>query len=157
MQKSKQEHVMPLLKELGWPPVKFWIQYKIVTFAYHHFEGSLPPYLSVSVGTHQLSHSLWSSHENSRSWKPVSELSVSAYLHSWPPSIWKSLPAVLIYIHDPLACGNRCPQCLFTFMTPSIWKLLPAVLSYILNPLASGNHCLLFWEKLPRLPALDCS
>ena len=48
-----------------------------------------------------------------------SQNSVSAYLHSWPPSIWKSLPAVIIYILDPpIASGNHCLQCLFTFLTP---------------------------------------
>ncbi|WP_419618910.1 hypothetical protein, partial [Thiolapillus sp.] len=42
MKKRKRDHVIPLLKELHWLPVKFRCQYKIATLAYRHFEGSLP-------------------------------------------------------------------------------------------------------------------
>ena len=43
----KREHVIPLLKELHWLPVKFRFQYKIATLAYRHFERSFPLYLSL--------------------------------------------------------------------------------------------------------------
>ena len=43
MRKSKREHITPLLKKVHWLPAKFRIQYKIATFAYRHYEGSLPP------------------------------------------------------------------------------------------------------------------
>ena len=59
----KRDHFTPLLKELHWSPVKFRFQYKITTLAYRHFEGSLPPYLSSSLCTYELSRSLRSSKE----------------------------------------------------------------------------------------------
>ena len=62
--KKRRDHVTPLLKELLWLTVKFCCQYKIATHAYRQIEGSLPPYLSSSLCTYELSHSLRSSNEN---------------------------------------------------------------------------------------------
>ena len=53
LKKRRRDHVTPLLKELHWLPVKFRCQYKIATFAYRHFDGSLPPYLSSSLCTYE--------------------------------------------------------------------------------------------------------
>ena len=48
------DHGTTLLKELHWVPVKSRCQYKIATLAYRHFEGSLPPYISSSLCTYEL-------------------------------------------------------------------------------------------------------
>ena len=48
---KKRDHVIPLLKELHWLPVKYRIQYKLATLAFRHFDGTLPPYLSSSLWT----------------------------------------------------------------------------------------------------------
>ena len=61
--KRRRDHVTPLLKELHWLPVKFCCQYEIVTLAYRHFEWSLPPYLSSSLSTYELSCFLQSTNE----------------------------------------------------------------------------------------------
>ena len=61
LKKSKRDHVTPLLKELHWIPVKYHIQYKLVTLSFRHFDGTLPPYLSSSLCTYQPSRSLRSS------------------------------------------------------------------------------------------------
>ena len=47
--KSKRDHVTPLLKEHRWLPVKYRIQDKFATLAFRHFDGTLPPYLSLSL------------------------------------------------------------------------------------------------------------
>ena len=63
LKKSKRDHVTPLLKELHRLPVKYRIQYKLATLAFHHFDGTLPPCLSSSLCTYQPSCSLRSSTE----------------------------------------------------------------------------------------------
>ena len=67
-----------------------------MTLAYHHFEGSLPPYLSSSLQTYKLSHPLWSSGEkllnipkqNLKSFgeHSFSFLAPSVCSHCWPLS-----------------------------------------------------------------------
>ena len=49
LRKSKYDHVTPFLQELHWLPIKFRPQYKIATFVYRFFDGSLPGYLSQTV------------------------------------------------------------------------------------------------------------
>ena len=44
--KGRHEHVIPLPKALHWLPVKEGIIFKIVTFVFRFFDGTLPPYLS---------------------------------------------------------------------------------------------------------------
>ena len=44
--KSRLDYTTPLLLELHWLPVKYRIEYKIATFAFHHFNSTLPPYLN---------------------------------------------------------------------------------------------------------------
>ena len=44
--KSRHEHVKPLLEKLHWLPFKERILFKIATFAFRFFDGTLPPYLS---------------------------------------------------------------------------------------------------------------
>ena len=47
LQKSKRQHVTPLLKQLHWLPIQTRIDYKLATLAFRHFDGSLPQYLSL--------------------------------------------------------------------------------------------------------------
>ena len=56
--KSKHEHVTPLLKKLHWLPVKERILFKIATFAFCFFDGTLPPYLSSCLSVYTRSHTL---------------------------------------------------------------------------------------------------
>ena len=89
--KKKRDHVTPLLKELHWLPVKFRCQYKIAALAYRYFDGSLPPYLSASLCTYELSRSLPSSKEkllkiSKRHLKAFGERSFSFMA----PSVWNS-------------------------------------------------------------------
>ena len=51
--KSKhRQHVTPLFKKLHWLPVKERILFKIVTFAFCFFDGTLPLYLSSSLSVY---------------------------------------------------------------------------------------------------------
>ena len=74
LKKRRRDHVTPLLKELHWLPVKFRCRYKIATLAYCHSEGSLPPYLSSSLGTYEPSRSLRSSNEKLLKTKAKSQI-----------------------------------------------------------------------------------
>ena len=96
LKKSKRDHVTPLLKELHWLPVKYRIQYKLATLAFHHFDGTLPPYLSSSLCTYQPSRSLRSSTERllkiqKTNLKTFGERSFGYIART----VWKSLPADL--------------------------------------------------------------
>ena len=93
LNKSKRDHVTPLLKELHWLPVKYRIQYKL---AFRHFDGTLPPYLSSSLCTYQPSRSLRSSTERllkipKTNLKTFGERSFGHIA----PTVWTSLPADL--------------------------------------------------------------
>ena len=63
LRKSKYDHVTPLLQELHWLPIKFRPQYKIVTFFYRFFDGSLPGYLSQTLCAYEPTRNLRSSCE----------------------------------------------------------------------------------------------
>ena len=96
VKKRRRDHAMPLLKELHWLPVKCRCQYKIATLAYRCSKGSLPPYLSSSLCTYELSCSLRSSNEKllkipKQNLKSFGQRSFSFMA----PSLWNSLPATL--------------------------------------------------------------
>ena len=96
MNKSKRDHVTPLLKELHWLPVKYCIQYKLTTLIFRHFDGTLPPCLSSSLCTYQPSCSLCSSTERllkiaKTNLKTFGEHSLGYNA----PTVWNSLPADL--------------------------------------------------------------
>ena len=61
--KKKRDHITPLLRELHWLPVEFRCQFKICTFAYRCFDGSLPSYLSDALTIYKPSRSLRSACE----------------------------------------------------------------------------------------------
>ena len=92
--KSKHEHVTPLLKNLHWLSVKERILFKIATFAFRFFGGTLPPYLSSCLSVYTPSRTLrCSSDEKTLScakWKRKGfghrSFSVQA------PLVWNSLP-----------------------------------------------------------------
>ena len=55
LQKSKRQHVTPLLTQLHWLPIQTRIDYKLATLAFRHcdFDGSLPQYLSSRLDIYQ--------------------------------------------------------------------------------------------------------
>ena len=50
--KKRSEHVTPMLISLHWLPIKQCIEYKLVTLAFRYFDGTLPPYLTLSLLVH---------------------------------------------------------------------------------------------------------
>ena len=66
--KSKHERVTPLFKKLHWIPVKERILFKIATFAFRFFDGTLPPYLSSCLSVYTPSRTLRSNSDE----KPLS-------------------------------------------------------------------------------------
>ena len=96
LRKSKYDHVTPLLQELHWLPMKFRPQYKIATFVYHFFEGSLPGYLSQTLCAYEQPRNLRPSCEQllkvpKCNTKTFGERSFSFLA----PSVWNSLPSGL--------------------------------------------------------------
>ena len=61
LRKSKYDHVSPLLQELHWLPIKFRPQYKLATFVYRFFDGSLPGYFSQTLCAYEPTRNLRSS------------------------------------------------------------------------------------------------
>ena len=46
---KRSGHVTPLVIKLYWLPIKQHIEYKIATLAFRYFDGTLPPYLRLSI------------------------------------------------------------------------------------------------------------
>ena len=69
--KSKHEHVTPLLRKLHWLPVQERILFKIATFAFRFFDGTLPPYLSSCLSVYTQSRTLRSSSDEKNNNFPV--------------------------------------------------------------------------------------
>ena len=63
LRKSKYDHVTPHLQELHWLLMKFRPQYKIATFVYRFFDGSLLGYLSQTLCAYEPTRNLRSSCE----------------------------------------------------------------------------------------------
>ena len=93
LKKSKCDHVTPLLKELHWLPVKYRIQYKLTMLAFHHFDSTLPPYLS-SLCTYQPSRSLRSSTERLLKLPKTNLKTFGEFSFGYiAPTVWNSLLA----------------------------------------------------------------
>ena len=96
LRKCRYDHVTPLLQELHWLPMKFRPQYKIATFVYRFFDGSLPGYHSQTLCAYEPTRNLRSSCEKllkvpKRNTKTFGERSFSFLA----PSVWNSLPSGL--------------------------------------------------------------
>ena len=92
-QKSKRNHVTPLLLELHWLPVKYRIQYKTATLAFRRFENTLPLYLSSLLNIYQPSRSLRSSNEKLLTVPKISTKTFGQRSFQYQaPLVWNSLP-----------------------------------------------------------------
>ena len=96
LRKRKYDHVTPLLKQLHWLPVLSRVQFKIATFAYRHFDGTLPAYLSHSLTTYCPPRNLRSSKENTLV-PPECNLKSAGEraFYFLAPSIWNALPSYI--------------------------------------------------------------
>ena len=96
LKKRRREHVTPLLKQLHWLPIAFRTQYKLAIFAFRHFDGSLPPYLSSALTTYQPSRSLRSSSELLLKVPRTKLKSAGEKSFGYrAPIVWNSLPVSL--------------------------------------------------------------
>ena len=105
----------PLLQELHWLPMKFRPQYKIATFVYRFFDGSLLGYLSQTLCTYEPTQNLRSSCEMllkvpKRNTKTFGERSFSFLA----PSVWNSLPSGLRIFSTLPLFKSRLKTHLFT-------------------------------------------
>jgi hypothetical protein len=91
--KKKYDHVTPILTDLHWLPVRFRIQYKLAVFAFRHFDGTLPPYLSSSLNIYQPRRSLRSSSQMLLTTPRVNlKAAGERSFHFSAPAVWNSLP-----------------------------------------------------------------
>ena len=111
LRKSKYDHVTPLLQELYWLPIKFRPQYKIATFVYRFFDGSLPGYLSQTLWAYEPTRNLRSSCEkllkvpkrNTKTFGECCSESVpSAFLHLLSGTLCHPISEILL----PFRCLN---------------------------------------------------
>ncbi|XP_062831034.1 probable RNA-directed DNA polymerase from transposon BS [Anolis carolinensis] len=58
-----REHTMPLLKQLHWPPINCWAQFKVQVLTYKALNGSGPAYLHDRISPFELVRALRSSRE----------------------------------------------------------------------------------------------
>ena len=96
LQKSKRQHVTPLLKQLHWLPIQTRIDYKLATLAFRHVDGSLPQYHSLRPDIYQPSRSLRSSNDRLLKvprWK-LKSFGYRSFSYQGPV-VWNSLPTDL--------------------------------------------------------------
>ena len=121
--KSKHEHVTPLLKKYHWLPVKEIILFKIATFAFRFFDGTLPPYLSSCLSAYTPFGTLRSSCDeknlSSARWK------LKGFGHrsfsDQAPNVWNSLPPHIRHSRSL----SQFRTSLKTFLSTSVFSELP--------------------------------
>ena len=93
LQKRKQDHVTPLLRELHWLPVQFRLEYKLAVLTFRHFEETLPSYLANALHTYTPSRSLRSSYAKQLKVPKVNLKSCGQRSFSFcGPTVWNALP-----------------------------------------------------------------
>ena len=60
----KSDYITPVLRELHWLPVKYWLHFKVNTFTYNMLNGLALAYMSDIVQKHQPTHSLRSTEKS---------------------------------------------------------------------------------------------
>ena len=114
LQKSKRQHVTPLLKQLHWLPIQTRIDYKLATLAFRHFDGSLPQYLSSRLDIYQPSRSLRSSNDRLLrvpGWK-LKSFGYRSFSYQGPV-VWNSLPTDLKLLSSLSSFKSRLKTLLF--------------------------------------------
>ena len=114
LEKSKRQHVTPLLKQLHWLPIQTRIDYKLATLAFRHFDGSLPQYLSSRLDIYQPSRSLRSSNDRLLRvprWK-LKSFGYRSFSYQGPV-VWNSLPIDLKFSSSLSSFKSRLKTHLF--------------------------------------------
>ena len=90
--KKHTEHVTPMLISLHWLPIKQRIEYKLVTLAFHYFDGTLPPYLWHCLSSYTPHRPLWSSSDKLLCVPHVNLKSAGARSFQYQaPCVWNSV------------------------------------------------------------------
>ena len=92
MRKRIRDHITPVLRELHWLPIEYRYKFKIATFAYRQFEGSLPSYLGLN--SRECSRKVRSNSEKRLHppGKPNLKTVGGRSFKQIAPKIWNSLP-----------------------------------------------------------------
>ncbi len=106
--KRNPDHITPLLKELHWLPVRFRIDYKIISLCFKALNNLAPQYLTDLLVPYEAGRTLRSS-SKARLDKPKTKLKTYgdrafAYI---APELWNKLPDKLHQI-DKLATFKKC-------------------------------------------------
>ena len=122
-----------VISHIHWLPLSFRIQYKIAILAFHHFDNSLPPYLSQSLAIYQSSCTLHSSEKILKVPKRNLKNSDRCSLAPSAPRAWNSLPTHLRNSPN-LSIFKSCLKThLFNLAFNCYTVSLPTQLVYLLN------------------------
>ena len=132
LQKSKRQHVTPLLKQLHWLPIQTRIDNKLATLAFRHFDDSLPQYLSSRLDIYQPSRSLRSNNDRllrAPRWK-LKSFGYRSFSYQGPV-VWNSLPTdlklssslssfksrlkTLLFKKSYSLCRDNCHRCYWSY------------------------------------------
>ena len=89
-------HIMPILKDLHWLPVKYRIQYKIVLMTFKALNGLAPPYIDELIEKYEPTRNLRSANENLLTPKSFSSVNYGERcFEGIAPSLWNGLTTEL--------------------------------------------------------------
>ena len=117
--KSRHEYVKPLLKKFHWLPVKERILFKIATFAFPFFDGTLPPYIIPTLCVHSISYCPF------QFWRKKNLFPVKGFGHRsfsvQTPLVWNNLSPYIRH-SSSLSQFKTSPK---TFFFPFAFSELP--------------------------------
>ena len=121
-QKSRFDHITPVLSELHWLPICQRINFKIATITYRVLQSQQPSYLAVLIPRYAPVRSLQSSSSLSIS-VPLRKTSMatSRSFSSVVPKIWNSLPSHLSSIPTLPAFRRGLKHHFFLCAYPDSW------------------------------------
>ena len=92
---SRRQHMMPVLQQLHWLPIKQRIDYKVATIVWKCIHGEAPTYLSEMISEYVPPRNLRSESERRLSeWVPRTTLGKRSFRHA-APCVWNKLPTAL--------------------------------------------------------------
>ena len=149
MRKRMSDHITPVLHELHWLPIKYRYRFKIATFAYRHFDGSLPSYLSECLNSRECSREVRSNTINRLHppRKPNLKTVGGRSFSQIAPKIWNSLPTDLKTVESLPLFKRKLKTHFFKehfgwrFLDSSIVKLMWTGLCLMVVDVVCGNCC----------------
>ena len=139
--KKRHDHATPLFnKKLHWLPVLECIVFKLATFSFHYFVGTLPPYFPCCLSSYSSSRSLCSSSQECLFVPKVSLKSTGARSFQYQaPLVWNSLPVKIclcsslsfIFILNQKHISSSTPFNKISFLPVCVYRITLTVWLYV--------------------------